>query len=252
MKSVLVTSRVTYVPQNYLHALRGALESAPGEIAGLVLLDNLEYSLLGRAAGLYALGCPRLASTLSVNILGLSVGIDPRVKLFEKAGLPVVQFESMNSTEALNWIGDNEIDLIVNMRTRCVYKEQILNKPRLGCINIHHGLLPDYRGTMCDLYALAEGRAAGFSIHVMTKKIDAGPILRRYVVSPPGSGHRDYVEYLESASRIEGVVLADLLKEIAKRDEIPDGIANEARIPVYSRNPDRSGIRRLRDGGLAL
>jgi methionyl-tRNA formyltransferase len=252
MKSVLVTSRVTYVPRNYFSALEGALKNARDQIAGLILLDNMELSLLGRAAGLYTLGCPRLASTLSANLLNLSLGRDSRVDLFEDAGLPVVQFGSMNTPEAIDWLVANDIDLVVNMRTRCVYKESALKAPRLGCINIHHGLLPDYRGTMCDLYALADGRPAGFSIHVMTKKIDAGRILRRHVVAGPGSGTKDYVSYLDEASRIEGVVLAGLLKEIAEKDEIPEGIANDSKIPVYSRNPNRQGIRQLRQGGLEL
>src|SRR5690606_523522 len=105
----------------------------------------------------------------------------------------------------------------------CIYKRSILQAPRLGCLNVHHGLLPRYRGTMCDLYALSEGREAGFSVHVMTPKLDAGPILRRQIV---GGGTRDYLSYLRHTGPIEARVLTELVDEIENLGQLPTGDVN--------------------------
>jgi methionyl-tRNA formyltransferase len=250
MRILLVTSQVTYVPNNYLDALAGALRGAPTEIAGLALMKNFDRSLVKTAVGLYALGCRDFSSALLKNMVSLIR--DPRKSVFARAGVPVLSFGSMNDPEAITWVTENKIDLIVNMRTRCIYKATILKAPRLGCVNVHHGLLPDFRGTMCDLYALTEGQPAGFSVHVMNEKIDAGQILHREIVSPKGSGEKNYVSYLQKSAQREGEVLSSLIQQIKELGRLPVGEANQTKKAIYSRNPSRLKIREIREKGMVL
>jgi methionyl-tRNA formyltransferase len=198
--------------------------------------------------GLRLMGCPGISSHLLKNILELRK--QNRENLFEKAGLPVIRTQSMNSPEMIDYIKKEKIDLVVNARTRCIYKKSILSAPRLGCINIHHGLLPEYRGTLCDLYALYDKRPAGFTIHEMNEKIDAGKILRLRKVSMPGES--DYPNYLEKASLIEGEVLSELVHEIAARGSLPEGTANFSEKTYYTRNPNRGQISQMKRAGLVL
>jgi methionyl-tRNA formyltransferase len=106
---------------------------------------------------------------------------------------------------------------------------------------------------MCDLFALAEGAAAGFSVHVMNEKIDDGPILQKVVVSPPGS--KDYLGHLLRGSQLEGEVVGRLLQEVAKDFKLPRGQPN---VPgpsgaIYRKfKPTRSLVLQLKTQGVRL
>ncbi len=248
MKALIVTSQVTYVPTNGLDFLETLFAGARPQIAGLVLLKNFSTRQLLDAAGLAALGATGIASHLARNILSLPG--DRRKKLAERLQIPVHEFTNMNDAPVCDWVRSQKIDLVVNARTRCIYRSEALSAPRLGCINIHHGILPEYRGTLCDLYALSEGRRAGFTIHRMNEKIDAGVILRREEVSAPGE--LNYPRYLKSAGLREGEALSSLLNQIALENRLPDGEPNTCLKATYTRNPSRAQIRSMRRKGMAL
>jgi methionyl-tRNA formyltransferase len=248
MRTLLVTSQITYVPANYQSLFEGVLEGAAPHIAGLVLLENVTFSLAKDILGLKLLGCSGISKHLLKNLLELP--LRKRENLFKARGIPVLRAKTMNSPEMIEYVKKEQIDLIVNARTRCIYKKAILEAPRLGCINIHHGLLPEYRGTLCDLYALSEGRPAGFTIHQMNEKIDAGQILKRCEVSQKDDRH--FPQYLEKAAKLEGQELASLIRSIAQLNAIPHGIENRCARPIYTRNPDRKKISQMRKEGLAL
>ncbi len=248
LRTLLVTSEVTYVPSNYFQLFQTVLDGAGAHVAGLAILRGLNRALAKSTLGLFALGCNRVASTLVTNILRLP--LKQREKLFRARNLPVLRWDSMNDAEAVEWVRANDIDLVINLRTRCIYKPDILNAPRLGCLNIHHGLLPVYRGTLCDLYALSENRPAGFTIHKMNEKIDAGVL---YHVEATAKGFEpDYIGYLGKTGEREGRALVKLLDEIAASGALPDGQPNVCEKPIFTRNPKREQISQLKAKGMKL
>jgi methionyl-tRNA formyltransferase len=249
LKTLLVTSEITYVPGNYYSLFEELLKRARPEIAGLVILENMSWKIVRDGIGLRLLGCKKVAKTLFKNALDLKK--QKREKLFRNASIPVIRVPSMNDPRIISWIKNNEIDLVVNLRTRCIYKKEILNAPRLGCINIHHGHLPQYRGTLCDLYALYENRPAGFTVHRMNEKIDAGEILAVHTVSK-SNGENDYIDYLERTGIEEAKVLADILIETAETGNLPTGIPNTCEKPTYTRNPNRQMIRNIQSAGIQV
>lgn len=249
MKVLLVTSQVTYVPRNQLRLLEYLLENNRDSVAGLVLVRTLSFKLLLRIAGLYLSGCWRIANCLLRN--AISLPFDKRVKLFKRAGLPVMKVGTMNQVQMIDWIKSNQVDLVVNLRTRCIYSNDLLAAPRLGCINIHHGLLPEYRGTFCDLHALAKGREAGFSIHLMSEHVDAGEILLRQTVSD--GSDKDYMEYLRLAGHRESRALSELLRSLVSNGALPAGQPNRCPRPVFNKTPSsRAEIKRLKAVGMVL
>jgi len=248
MNILLVTSDVTYIPRNYADVFETLLEQAGDHIVGLVVLKEFSWSLIKRTVGLYSIGCTGLASALTRNMLGLL--LERRGKLFCKEHLPVKHADTMNSPEMCEWIREQHIDLIINLRTRCIYKKPILEAPRLGCVNVHHGLLPKYRGTLCDLYALNENRPAGFTIHQMNERVDAGRILAKETVSEPGE--KDYLAYLTRSSKAEGEALARLIQEIVERDVLPTGEPNTCEDPVFTRTPGPEELKALLAQGMIL
>lgn len=246
MNIALVTSEVTYIPHNYDKLILPLLKL--GSVTMLIELENRSLDLLVKAAGLRILGAKRVAYHLAKN--NLCPSSKSRKQACADNDVIYRKLKTMNNQVALNLMSEHKIDLIINLRTRCIYKDKILTAPRLGCINVHHGLLPTYRGTMCDLYALYDDRPAGFSVHKMEKKVDAGEIYRVQEVS---NSHLNYAEYLALTNEYELKVLTELISEIEELSHLPSGIENKSKNkPIYTKNPDRNTIAKMQAKGMLL
>lgn len=252
MRVVFVTSDVTYVRDNYHSLVRRVCDRKllpeGVEPAGLVLLHVSRAVLLKNILGLPLVGAPQFSFTLARNLMR-AVLRDPRPEAAEEAGVPVFRCDSVNRPDAVEWLRSRRPDLIVNMRTRNIYKDIVLGLPTIGCINIHHGILPENRGTMCDLWAWAEGRPVGFTIHWMNAKIDDGDILVRREVDVKGL--RCYLDIPQASSRVEAQALLEVLGRI-RREGRWVGIPNRTDAVDYRRNPTPSQIGALRRKGLSL
>lgn len=245
MNTLLVTSRVTFIPNNYNDFICSLASCR--HISGLIILDNLDRSIFFSAAKAYFAGARRIARNLVINTLPKHH--QARFSAFNRFQKPVYLLKSINSEEAKNIIADNQTDLIVNARTRSIYRKDLLSMPKMGCINIHHGLLPNQRGTMCDLWAMAENRKGGFSIHTMNEKIDDGDILGVYEVPQPES--KDYCDYLTTSGRLEYQAIVKILDELEKSGSI-EGCANRSDGSAHYRNPNYNQIRAFLKRGYHL
>lgn len=232
---------------NYDLLFKELLRESPDAVSGLVILENLDRSVLRSTLGLFLLGAWRTALSLFLNIIDSFA--DRRVRRFKKLGKHVLRAKSMNDDAIVQWVKENEIDLIINLRTRCIYKKEILNAPTIGCVNVHHGILPKYRGTMCDLYALCEGRGAGFSIHKMNEKIDDGEIFMTKEVS---HNEKNYASHIVRSSVVEGRELALLIRRIVELNGLPQGIPNRCDDVVFTKNPKPKRIKELIKLGMKL
>lgn len=247
MKIVLVTSQITYVPENSFDFYEELLRKNSASIAGLFIVRNLSFSLLIKIAWLYIMRCNNIANTLARNVLGL-----PNKKierLFGRYNLPVIKLSSVNDRKIINWIKTNQTDLVVNFRARCIFKKELLEAPRLGCINIHHGILPKYRGLFCDLYALAGNRPAGFTIHKMSEEIDAGNI---YLTRTASKGEKDYREYLSQLASKESAALSEFINLIEKDNKLPEGTPNMINDKIITKTPSAEEIKKMLVKGIIL
>lgn len=251
MKLLFVTSQVTYSPGNYeilLRELMPEIQKQGWDIAGVASLKTLDFSLVKAMVGLPFMGVTKLAKNLFLNSLDELKG--KRESILNELGLRHFSLKTMNSSEVENLIKENDVDLVINLRTRCIYKKNILKAPKLGCINIHHGQLPIYRGTFCDLYALFENRPAGFSIHKMEEKVDAGEI---YSVQTVNNGsERDYEKYLKAAEILEIKTLKKFLSDVIENKVLPSGIPNTTNKKIYTKNPTKKLVKLFKKEGLIL
>lgn len=231
MKTLLVTSEVTFVPKNYDQVVLGLASNK--HITALLVLNNGDFKLALKALRLIAVGAFSIGGHLLRNQFGRSR--QRRERAYSAVGKPVFYADSVNTTKVLAIIRSLDIDLVLNARTRCIYQDAILSAPRLGCINIHHGLLPEQRGTMCDLWSIAERKPTGFSIHRMTSKIDQGEIV--ITVQTSDGKETRYAEYLARTAKKECVMLQSVLAGIADQDDIVGRASVPLTSVIYRRDP---------------
>lgn len=93
-------------------------------------------------------------------------------------GLPVFQPAKMRDGEALGILRELEPELIVVAAYGKILPPEILELPRLGCVNVHSSLLPKYRGAAPINWAILNGEdETGVTIMYMAEGLDTGDIL---------------------------------------------------------------------------
>ena len=95
-----------------------------------------------------------------------------------RLGLPVLQPEKLRTSDELVELIQMKPDLIVTAAYGQILPKDLLEVPRLGCINVHASLLPKYRGGAPIHQAVIDGEAeTGVTIMYMVEKLDAGDII---------------------------------------------------------------------------
>ena len=246
MRTWVVTSAVTFVPDNYEDLVLPLAEDP--NIEGLLIIENRSPDVLLKALLLIlSLAGPRMGWHLLKNY---RAGSWKRKKRhFESKNKKVLVFKDINAPECLSALDQIKPDLILNARTRSFFRKKLLQLPRLGCINVHHGLLPDQRGLMCDLWAHLENTPAGFSIHVMTPKLDDGAILS---VTEVPSDKKNYLSSIKDAARLEAQVASQLLANIQSTGKIVGQPNLKTEKTVYRSNPGLKEFYQLRLRGVKI
>ena len=107
------------------------------------------------------------------------VGLFGFKDLARQTGKPVEMLPSPNSPEGLGKLRSWAPDLILSLRYRKILYDEAIAQPRLGVLNLHSGLLPDFRGVMATFHAMLAGSGKiGSTLHLITDSgIDTGPII---------------------------------------------------------------------------
>lgn len=93
-------------------------------------------------------------------------------------GIPVYQPSKVNSPEFIDDIKALKPDIIVTAAYGRILSKDILDIPRLGCINVHASLLPKYRGASPIQQAILNGdMESGITIMYMDEEMDTGDII---------------------------------------------------------------------------
>ncbi len=102
----------------------------------------------------------------------------PPVKaLAQELGIPVMQ-KRLREPEAFAQLQDWQPDVIVVTAFGQILRQNVLDLPPFGCINVHASLLPRWRGAAPIQYALLEGDpVTGVTIMRMDRGVDTGPVL---------------------------------------------------------------------------
>lgn len=164
-------------------------------------------------------------------------------------GLRLLTPADVNAKEFLDELRQLGPDLVVSVSCPQIFKEELLDLPRLGCVNLHSALLPDYRGMLPTFWVLAKGEEqTGVTIHHMNAGIDGGGIILQREVSISAE------ETLHSLMRKCKGVAAELTIETIgsfRRGSVP-AAPNPPDDGSYFSFPTREDVREFRSQGRAL
>jgi methionyl-tRNA formyltransferase len=105
-------------------------------------------------------------------------------------------------------------DLVYAWSYPMILPEEIIDIPKYGCVNVHMGLLPEYRGVNGVRWALLKGEEkTGITIHFMDSGIDTGKIIAR--VSFPITAQDDILSLMKKSKSAGLYLLENCWHQIA-------------------------------------
>ncbi|MCY4356951.1 MAG: methionyl-tRNA formyltransferase [Gammaproteobacteria bacterium] len=122
---------------------------------------------------------------------GKQVQPSPVKQVAEKAGLRVLQPETLRNQTVQQDMQELDADLMVVVAYGLILPQAILDIPKFGCINVHASLLPRWRGAApIERAILARDKETGVTIMQMEVGLDTGPILHRVKIAIDAEDNR--------------------------------------------------------------
>lgn len=98
-------------------------------------------------------------------------------QLAEKMGCRAWPAELVKDSKFADVIRAEKVDLLLNVHSLFLIREEIVEAPRFGSFNLHPGPLPRYAGLNAPSWAIYyDEKAHGVTLHQMLAGIDTGPI----------------------------------------------------------------------------
>lgn len=165
--------------------------------------------------------------------------------LAARHGHPLIEAESVNAESYLQKVGELEPDVIVSVAAPEIFKAPLLGIPRLGCVNIHSGRLPAYRGMMPTFWQMLNDESeVVVTVHRMVERLDAGEILAEARFPLHERDRLDRV--ITGTKRLGGRLMIDTLLDLDRR--LAEGRVAEGEAG-YFRFPAPKDVKRFRAKG---
>jgi methionyl-tRNA formyltransferase len=190
-------------------------------------------------------GVARLTARYArAKLSGRSIG-----RLASEHGIPMVPAQSVNAPEYIETVRRLAPDLIVSVAAPEIFRKELLRTPPLGCINIHSGRLPVYRGMMPTFWQMMRGeREITVTVHEMAEVLDGGKILGTMAVPVT---QRDTLDRVITATKQQGGrLLIDVLEQIRRGESV--GVPVDMSEASYFSFPKREHVTEFRDRGHRL
>lgn len=126
--------------------------------------------------------------------------------------LPVLQPEKLKAPEFIEALQSYEADLFVVVAFRML-PEVVWSMPRLGTINLHASLLPQYRGAAPINWAIMNGeKETGVTTFFIEKEIDTGAIIdqRKTIIGENETVGQLYNRLIEIGAELTSTTVNDI------------------------------------------
>ena len=188
-----------------------------------------------------------VVTTVYCLVRRLVVRDDPVRQYLRENKVPVYTSRDINSSEGIAFVKKLQPDLLLSAHFNQLIRLEVLDLPSVGCLNIHPGRLPQYKGVDPVIHALDRGeQRVGVTLHVQDQGFDTGNILATAEVVV-GAG--DTLFSLNWSLFKLGVGL--LLDRLAEQGAMLVGTPQEPDA-AYDSWPDSTLVGRLRGSGRRL
>ena len=135
--------------------------------------------------------------------------------------IPFRKENDVNGRKLLERLKSSELDVIVSFSAPTIFKSELLNLPRYGCINLHCSLLPSYSGVLPSFWVLLnDEKKAGLSVHIMDSKIDNGAVLGQEEVDI--SSMDNMFDVIQATKIRGGHLMLSILKYLHENKGLPN------------------------------
>jgi methionyl-tRNA formyltransferase len=159
-------------------------------------------------------------------------------ELAQKHSIPVMTSD-INLRENVELLRELAPDLLLSFYYRNMIRQEVLEIPRLGALNLHGSYLPKYRGRVPVNWAVINGESeTGATLHYMVEKPDAGDIVDQEKVG---------ISFTDTSLDVFNKVTDAAVKVLAR--SFPLLVAESApRVPMELEKGSYFGGRRPADG----
>lgn len=112
---------------------------------------------------------------------GLELTAPPVKERAQALGIDVVQPTKLKTGEFAKWLREQNADVALVVAYGRILPKDVLEAPRLGCVNVHASLLPKLRGAAPITWAVVRGEPeTGITLMKMDEGMDTGDMLEQF------------------------------------------------------------------------
>ncbi|GAB5378701.1 MAG: hypothetical protein Alis3KO_03650 [Aliiglaciecola sp.] len=169
----------------------------------------------------------------------------------KQKGIAVANISHINQAAGVTAVAAFKPNLIVSIRFGQILQQPIIDIPEFGVINLHSGLLPNYRGVMATFWAMLNQETEyGTSLHYIdSNKIDAGNIIS--MTKHPLDCKKSYLYNVLSLYSAGAKQIVDSIKEIEQGLDLKSKPMDINRGNYFS-HPDDKALNRFNEQGNRL
>jgi len=178
---------------------------------------------------------------------GLHITSSPVFLWAEENNIPCLKPEKLDD-KFIKEFNEFKIDFSIVVAYGKILSQELIDKPKLGTINIHYSLLPKWRGASpLEASLLAGDKITGISIQQMQLRLDSGPILSQKKVEIDINETKDNLR--ERLITLGAETLIEILPDFINQKINPE-IQNEEQATYCKKIKKADGLLDLKDNGL--
>ena len=148
----------------------------------------------------------------------------PVKELAQELNIPVLTPSKMKDEALIERLKSENADFFVVVAYGKILPKEILDIPKLGCINIHASLLPEYRGAAPIQWSIIDGKKkTGITTMLMDEGLDTGDILKQYEL--PIADDETGGSLFDKLAILGGEAIADTIANFKSITPTPQGEA---------------------------
>lgn len=159
----------------------------------------------------------------------------PTIERARELGLPTKQPRAVRRGPFVEWMKTCGADVAVVVAYGRILVSDLLNAPRLGCINVHASLLPKYRGAAPIHWAIIEGETTtGVCTMQMDEGMDTGDVLLRRETDIPTD--QTTAELWDRLAEMGAELLVETLDNLESITPTPQDHAKATHAPLIEKS----------------